>query len=438
MKNTVIKTIRTHNLIQKNSKVMVALSGGSDSVCLLHILNDIKDTFGFELYACHMNHSIRKEADDDCRFVTDLCEKLGIVCFIKKVDIKAVAREKKISEELAGRNERYSFFKDISEKNNIDIIATAHNKNDAAETILMHIIRGCGIDGMKGIAYKRDNIIRPLLDAEKSDIEKYCKDNGYDFVIDKTNSQSIYTRNKIRLELIPEICRNFNPAFINTVVKNAEIIKDDAEYLNGQAEKAYNRAYAGNGLMIDKLKTLHISVLRRVVLIMYNKYFGNTVNMQSVHVESIVRLIKNGQSGKSVNIDNNTKCIIESGKVFLTSSQKTENHYEYKLELNQKIYIKECGISVTLKEWEGNGEKFYFEDTDCIYVRNRKKGDIFYPVGMTGKKKLSDYFTDEKIPLSERNKIPLIIYNNDLVWIVKKRRDRRFTKGDKAYMFVIE
>lgn len=438
MKNTVINTIKTHNLIYSGAKVMTALSGGSDSVCLLHILNDIKQMFGFELFACHLNHSIREEADSDSIFVQELCKNMGIKCFVKKADIKKLAKEQKISEELAGRNERYAFFDEISKEYNIDYIATAHNKNDAAETVLMHIIRGSGIDGMTGIAYKRGNIIRPLLDAEKKDIEKYCYDNKYEFVVDKTNSQSIYTRNKIRLELIPEICSGFNPAFVNTIVKNAALIRDDAEYLNCEAERLYNKISVDGKLNIDKLKTLHISMLRRIILIMHCKYFGNNINMQSVHVESIVRLIESGKSGKSVNIGNKTKCVTESGYIYLKRSEKENLDFSYKIELNKKTFVPECGISITLKEWNGEGEKFSFESAENIIVRNRRKGDIFYPVGMSGKKKLSDYLTDLKIPLSERDKIPIITADDELVWIIGKRRDRRFKEGKKNYAFIIE
>lgn len=438
MKNIVKNTIKKHNLIKKNDKVLIALSGGSDSVCLLHILNDLKASMGFEIFACHLNHSIREEADNDCRFAGELCKKLGITFFARKTDIKKTARENKISEELAGRNERYAFFEEISREYGINLIATAHNKNDVAETVLMHIIRGCGIDGLKGIAYKRGKIIRPLLDAEKKDIEAYCVKNGYKFVVDKTNNQDIYTRNKIRLDLIPAICRDFNPAFTDTIVKNAENIRDDAEFLNDEALKCYNAVSNGEKVSVLKLKSLPKAMIKRVILIMHEKYFGDNKNMQSCHVESILGLIENGKSGKSVNIDNNTKCVCESGWIYLKPNYEATEEYEYSLNLDEKVHIKECGISVTLKKWTGTGDRFRFDENDVIFVRNRRRGDVFYPVGMTGKKKLSDYFTDEKIPLSERNKIPIIMCNENIVYIAGRRKDRRFADKDGAYTFLIE
>jgi len=276
-----------------------------------------------------------------------------------------------------------------------------------------------------------------LLDAEKKDIEAYCRDNGYKFVVDKTNNQSIYTRNKIRLELIPDICKSFNPAFIDTIVHNAENIRDDADFLRIESEERYAELNENGKIKIDKLKTLHRAMIKRVILIMHERYFGDNKNMQSVHVEEIMKLIESGKSGKSVNIDNNTKCVSEAGWIYLKPGDEKSVEYEYRLRLNEEIYNKEYGLSITLKEWQGSGEKFYFENCHNITVRNRRQGDIFYPVGMTGKKKLSDYFTDEKIPLSERYKIPLIVCDNEIAYIVGKRKDRRFVQGNKAYAILI-
>ena len=301
----------------------------------------------------------------------------------------------------------------------------------------MHFMRGSGIDGLRGIDYKRDNIIRPLLDVEKKDIEKYCTDNGFGFVFDKTNNESIYTRNKIRLELIPQICKGFNPSFVRTITANAGIIADDSEYLNCEALKLYNEISKGNKLNASSLKSLHISMQRRVVMIMYKNYTGSALNMQAVHLESIIGLVKNGISGQSVNISNNTKCVLESGYIYFKASEEEPSGFSYELKLNERSYIPECNFYITLKEWEPGNQKFFMDISKGVFVRSRKKGDIFYPVGMSGKKKLSDYFTDSKIPLSERDSVPIITLGEDIVWVVDKRRDRRFTKGDKAYTFSI-
>lgn len=438
MIKTVLNTINEHKLIKKGDRVLLALSGGSDSVCLLHVLCELQQKLDFELFACHLNHAIREEADSDAEFVLDLCNRLNVKCFIKKAEIPKIAAVEKISEELAGRNERYKFFEEVSAAENINLIATAHNKNDVAETILMHLIRGAGLDGLTGIAYKRGNIIRPLLDAKKEDIENFCTNNKFSFVTDKTNSEAIYTRNKIRLELLPKICKDFNPAFTDVLVKNAKVIKNDADFLDNEAENAFKRIAENGRLTVSELQKLHSAIARRVIIKSIRECLKTEQNVQSVYVESILGLVNKGKSGSSVNIGENLKCVIESGYLFYKNSSEKPTDYCYRLELNKKVYIKEADVSITLKEWSGSGEKFYFDNTCNIYVRNRRRGDVFYPLGMNGKKKLSDYFTDCKIPISERNILPIITYGDDLVWIIGKRRDSRFIKGRKAYTFIID
>ena len=431
----VLKTIKVHNLISSGDRVLLALSGGSDSVCLLYVLNELKGVIGFELFACHLNHSIRNEADGDEEFVKKLCEGLGIECFTKKVDIPHLAKENKISEELCGREERYKFFDELLTLNNLNLIATAHNRNDVAETVLMHLIRGAGIDGLTGIKYKRDNIIRPLLDAKKEEIEKYCQDNNIEFRIDKTNNDTVYTRNRIRHELLPVICEKFNPSFLDVLASNSENIAFDADYIQNEAEKAFEELVGK--LKIDRLQKLHPAILRRVIIKCIKDRIGAEQNIQNIYIDSIAELIKKGKSGSSLNIGNNIKCIIESGVLVFKNSSEKKIEYSYPLTLNEKVLVCEAGISVILKEWSGDGEKFYFDQTDNLTIRNKRIGDCFYPKGMTGKKKLSDYFTDAKVPLSERELQPIIFSGNELVWIVGKRRDRRFLEGKKAYTFII-
>lgn len=438
MKEIIKKTIKEHGLIMPGQRVLTALSGGSDSVCLLHVLKSLQDELDFRLYAAHLNHSIRPEADSDSRFVADLCKRLDIKCFIKKLDIRDMAKKRHISEELCGREERYKFFEEIAAQSNIDLIATAHNKNDTAETVLMHIIRGSGIDGQRGIAYKRGNIIRPLLDVQKADIESFCRENGYEFVTDKTNSETIYTRNRVRLRLIPMICRDFNPAFVDTLVRNSKIIDEDAEYLECEAKKLYGEIVSGGSADAERLRALPPAMARRVINIMYREFAGGGNNLQSVYCESIMKLLRTGASGKHVDLCNETELALEAKRAFFRKKSHNSEEFCYRLLPNVRVEIPEAGVFVTLTEWKGEGERFFFDDAERIFARSRRRGDVFYPTGMSGKKKLSDYFTDAKIPLSERNKIPIITYNDELVWVLGRRRDRRFFEGEHAYTFIIE
>ncbi|MEW8956858.1 tRNA lysidine(34) synthetase TilS, partial [Clostridium sp.] len=211
--------VKENNMISKNDKVLVALSGGPDSICLIHILNELKDELGIEILAAHLNHCLRGEdANKDEEYVREFCKSLNIQCYVKRVDINRYAKERALSSEMAGREARYEFFNDLKEEFNINKIAVAHNLNDQAETVLMRLMRGTGIEGLIGIRPVRDNIyIRPILSLNRHEIEAYCEDNKLLPRIDKTNLETIYSRNKVRLELIPYIEKNFNEDIINTL-----------------------------------------------------------------------------------------------------------------------------------------------------------------------------------------------------------------------------
>ena len=207
MEEKILKTIQTYNLIENSDKIVVGVSGGPDSITLLNVLLTIKKEkiINFNMVVCHVNHQIRKEAVEDAEYVSKFCSENNIPCFVKKINVEKIAKDEKIGTEEAGRKIRYEFFQEIAQQTNSNKIATAHTANDNAETVLMNIIRGSGIKGLKGIEAKRNNIIRPLIECTRAEIEEYCKKHTLNPRIDKTNFQNIYTRNKVRNLLIPYI-----------------------------------------------------------------------------------------------------------------------------------------------------------------------------------------------------------------------------------------
>ncbi|MDO5556409.1 MAG: tRNA lysidine(34) synthetase TilS, partial [Clostridia bacterium] len=210
MKQKVLQTIKKNKLIQNGEAIVVGVSGGPDSICLLHVLNELKNELNFKIYVAHINHMIRKEADEETEYVKEFCEKLEIEYYIKKVDVIKKANVLKKGIEETGRNVRYQFFNEILEKTNSNKIATAHNNNDKIETILMNILRGSGMSGLKGIEPMRNSkYIRPLIEIERNEIEEYCKINKLNPRIDKSNQDNTYTRNKIRNIVIPYIKKEF-------------------------------------------------------------------------------------------------------------------------------------------------------------------------------------------------------------------------------------
>ncbi|MBQ6530500.1 MAG: tRNA lysidine(34) synthetase TilS, partial [Clostridia bacterium] len=245
--NRIKKYIETNELLQRGDKVLVGLSGGADSVCLTHALQSLSEQLGIEVYTAHVNHGIRgEEAVRDEEFAKSFSEKLGISCFTARLNIPEDARQKSISEETAGRIARYDFFNRIAAENRLTKIATAHNRNDNAETLLMNFMRGSTVKGLGGIPVRRGNIVRPILCLTRAEIEEYCRENSLEYVTDSTNNETIYTRNKIRRELIPLIERTYNPNFVTTATENAVLTAEDNAYIAKQAENAFISLAADN------------------------------------------------------------------------------------------------------------------------------------------------------------------------------------------------
>ena len=433
-------TINKQTLIEKGDRILIGLSGGADSVCLTHILHTLKDEMGIEIMTAHLNHMIRGgEAQHDAEFAAEYSKTLGIECVTKAVNIPEIARKNGISEETAGRNARYEFFNETLKEYGFNKIATAHNLNDSAETIAMNFMRGSSLSGLMGIPYKRDNIIRPLLDTSRAEIEDYCKENGLKYVTDSTNVEEIYTRNKTRHTLIPMIEKEFNPDFIKTVTRNAGIIKAEDEYISSIADEMYRETVDNGAADIEKLLGCHIAVSRRIVRRMIGGCIGVS-DISSEFIDKILTLAWKNKSGSYINLPDGATARIEYGKLIIAKTEKTED-YKYTLPLDTDVYIKEAGVTLRAEhvtERQNDGAQYFSGiDAENLIVRNRRNGDYFYPSGMTGKKKLKDYFIDEKIPRNEREKIPVIVSGDDIVYITGRRRDRRFDFSGKGIRILI-
>ena len=336
-------TIEEYGLINNNDKIIVAVSGGPDSMCLLDILRKMKENISIELIVTHINHCTRgKESDGDEEYVREYCQKYSIPFNSLRVDIEKVAKEKGISTEMAGREERYAFFDKIMYENGANKIALAHNANDLAETVLMRIIRGTGLEGLEGIKPIRDyKYIRPILYCMRSEIENYCEEENLNPRIDKTNEQNIYSRNKIRLDLIPYIKENFNDDIINTINRLAMNARRDNEYFDYVTEKAFLKycIQEKEGYTIDKsLFCEYDAIITRVIRMCLSKSLGNTYNIERKHIYDIIELQKN-ISGKSINLPKNIICINNYGDIIIGKRKnKTVNkNLIYKLEVNKNI-----------------------------------------------------------------------------------------------------
>ena len=325
----VYNCIKKYKLINENDKVLIGVSGGPDSICILHVFNKLKSVLKIEIYVAHVNHMIRKEADKETEYVKEFCKNLNVECFIKKIDVVKYAKEHKIGIEEAGRNIRYNFFEEVSKNIMADKIVTAHNSNDNAETVLLNIIRGSGLSGLKGIEPIRENkYIRPLIQTERIDIEKYCIENKLQPKIDKSNLDNEYTRNKTRNLLIPYIKKEFNSNIINTINRLSEIVSAENEYMEETAIKRFNEIciieninnnlISENQVVLDlkKFNNLELVIKRRVILYTIKKVIGNTLGIEKINVDEIVKLCENNIGNKYLRPNKNLKVLVRNKKIY--------------------------------------------------------------------------------------------------------------------------
>lgn len=444
MINLVRDTINKYSLINKGDRVLVGLSGGADSMCLLHVLCCLSKELNITVAAAHLNHNIRGEsAEHDAKASKEAADSLGAEFYLKSENVREYAAERGISEELAGRKLRYRFFSELQEKYNFNKIATAHNKNDNAETLLMNFVRGSGIAGLCGIPVKRENIIRPLIEVSRDKIESYCHANNLEYVTDLTNLETVYTRNKIRLDIIPQITKLLNPNFINTVTNNAHIIRDENNYISCEAIKIFKQ-YNNDGMIpLSVINTVHVAIARRIIMQMIEKAGGSLADISSFAADMVIKLCKECKTGKSIDIFGNITARTEYGKLIIEKKQDEVCEFDYVLNENKTIYIPEINAYASLKKTDerinDNGIYISADNTHNIHIRNRRNGDIFYPVGMNGRKKIKELFIDMKIPGSKRMCIPIITVGNDIAAVYNMRIDKRyvFKKNNIGFKIVI-
>lgn len=320
--NKVLDTVKKYNMIQKGDKILLGVSGGPDSICMLNILNDMRKDINFDIIVAHVNHLIRNEAKQDEEFVIDFCKKLNIDCYTKSIDVQKIANNTKIGLEEAGRIERYKFFDEILKKFGCNKIAIAHNKNDNVETVFMHILRGSGISGLKGIEPVRGKYIRPLVEIDRQDIEEYCKSSSILPRIDKSNFENDYTRNKIRNVVIPYIKKEFNPNIIETIDRLSNLIKDEEKYMELKTIEAY-----GNLVLKEKKDEIVLSlkdfnlqekvIKSRVIRYTISRLLNTNKGLEKVHIEDIIRLCGNNIGNKYLMPNKNVKILIKDNKIFV-------------------------------------------------------------------------------------------------------------------------
>ncbi len=418
------------NNIVGNDVIIVGLSGGADSVALTYFLYEISYKFNLKIIGCHINHGIRgSEADEDQQFVRTYCKKLKIELLEKKVNLLQLALNCKKSLEEIGRDIRYQFFDECSKKYNAKI-ATAHNMNDNAETIILNLIRGSGLKGMCGIPNVRQNIIRPFINFTRQDIEKYCHSRSLNFVVDSTNELTDYNRNLIRHKIIPVILK-INPNFASTINRNCDIILEDEIYLSKLTDRALKTIYNGAEYLIDKFNQYPVNIRRRMIKSILEM---NNLSYSYKKIKLILDFIDN-QSVSKLMLSQN-RYIYKQENYFIIKNLSIDNINQ---PLNIKLSDSACKVYIkyNIIKYKDIKEKIVKDKSilkKCIdydkivgepVLRNKQSGDIIKLAYRKVSKSLKKLFNEAKIPIEERKKILVISDDLGVIWIDRFGADER-------------
>ncbi|MFZ6006695.1 MAG: tRNA lysidine(34) synthetase TilS [Nitrospirota bacterium] len=434
------ETINKYHMLIQGDHVLVGLSGGPDSVCLLTILHKLKPEFGIHISAAYIDHGLRPdEIPYEIELCRDICSSMDMPFTTRPIDVKSYMKEKKLNKQEAARELRYKALDEIAIEKAANKIALGHNADDQAETIIMRLLRGAGTSGLSGIPPVRKYIIRPLIEIERSDIEKFLETEGIGFAIDSSNLKQEYLRNKIRHLIIPA-AKKINMDVVKTISRTADIFRDEERYFEILVTKTLMKLITRKTdnaieLFLGPLEAMDTVMLRRVL----RRAIDETKGLHGIgfiHVEEIISLIKSGKSGDRIYLPKDIRVIKGYSTIIITSEKPTKLG-AYVIDSPGETIVKESSMVLhsaimgvdEVKDY-GDAQKFAVIDADKVHfpmtIRGRLQGDFFYPLGFGKKKKLQDYFVDEKIPRDERDAVPLLISGNNIVWVIGYRLDERY------------
>lgn len=447
----VLSTIKRFGLIRPSDLIIVGLSGGPDSVCLTYVLWRLKGLINMELIPVYVNHGLRPEeipAEIELcrRFVKDL----GYELVVKERDVQSYVKATGLNKQEAARHLRYDALKEVLQENKAQAIALGHNADDQAETIIMRLLRGTGPQGLQGIPPLREDIIRPLIEIERKEIEDYIFKEGLLYVIDSSNLRTEYLRNWVRFKVMP-LLKEKNPSITRTLTRMALLFQEEERFYEIEVTKALRSSISRKTassieLFLNPLEAMDKRLLRRLI----RKALDETFGLRSLdfgHVEDIADLVKKGFPGDRVYLKREIRVVKAYSTIIITSEPPLKLG-EYLLSLPGSVEIKEKGIKLIAEltgqrpDDMGDGRSRIVIDMDrlsgnTLIVRPRKRGDYFYPFGLGKKKKIQDFFVDLKIPRDERDSVPIVEDSGRIVWIGGYRMDERFKITEDTKRFLI-
>ncbi len=441
-------TILKYGMLSGGEMVLVGLSGGPDSVCLLHVLYDLKEEFNLKLHALYVDHGLRpEETPGEIEFCRKLCEGLSVPTTVKSINVKTYAEEHRINKLEAARELRYRAFDEVFSETRADKIALGHNADDQIETFFMRFFRGSGPGGLSGIPPVRAKIIRPLIGLERREIGEFLDERRINFIIDSSNLREDYLRNRLRLLFIPEI-RKINPNIGETVSRTMDILREEGRYFDLIATKTLMKLICrktdlGIELFLTPMEAMEKVILRRVLRRAIEETKGLR-GMGFIHIEEVIDLIRKGRPGDRLYLPKGLRAIKNYSTLVITS-EVPRRLEPLRLTVPGEAVLKDIKAVIRAfvedkVESYGDGKAMAVFDADkvapVISIRPRGEGDFFYPLGFGRRKKLQDFFVDEKVPRDERDSVPVVASGDDIVWIAGYRGDERFkvTGGTKRFL----
>jgi tRNA(Ile)-lysidine synthase len=439
------ETIKKYSLLNPGDRVLVAVSGGPDSVCLLAVLQALANDLDLTLHIAHLDHMFRgKESADEALFVSKLAKKFVIPATIEKFDVPAYCLERGLSPQEGAREVRYDFLQRAAATAGASLIATGHTANDQAETFLMRLIRGAGASGLSAIPPARENIIRPLIETTRDEVLKYLNDRELAFVTDSSNIKPVYTRNRIRMEVLP-VLQRFNPRIVATLAAEAGQLRDEDEAIEGYCTTLSDSILVQkeNAVFVkrNEFNTLPPAFRRRLLKKASDLAGMESSGLSRIQIDEAIAFMAVAQTGRTMGLPPGLTIGREYDRFVISARSGTEGYSNIIMipgmtvipELRMEIETVVAGQVPEEREdinyvWQALFD--YDKIGPILTLRNRLPGDWFCPAGMAGKrKKIQDYFVDEKIPRRKRDLVPLLCSGEDILWVVGLRTDERCLPG---------
>lgn len=455
-----------HGLLLRHDRVLVAVSGGPDSVALLHALANLREELSLHLEVAHLQHGIRgEEAKEDARFVEQLCRRMALPFHLKEIDLPQLkSAASKGNLEALARAERYRFFAAVMQQKHLHKVATAHTLDDQAETVLMWCLRGAGMKGLGGIAPRIEvatephsdvakiAVVRPLLEIAKADILAYLDAHELAYRVDRTNLDTSYLRNWLRLELLPAIRTRIDERLPQRLSQQAELLREEDAYLDALARAKLAALRAGRSLQRQRLLQEPVVLQRRIVRLWLHEMRGRLTGIDYEHLAAILRIARGDLPQGRLSLPGGHELVCEYEKLRLRKTRRGRagSCYTYALTVGKTLHIAEAGLEISSEYYTPGSQPLPDSLTEAVFdvafltgplvVRNFRNGDRFQPLGMSGHKKVKDLFIDAKIPLGTRAVLPLLTMNDQVLWIVGHGRSEagRVTRqSERAVRFQI-